>query len=738
MNNNKYFFRSFSRIFVSLLATLAFLAFVQSVQADGFILNGGSPTGTITFDGDIDIWTFSANSGDTIHVQVSVSSDTNFEPRIHLKDPGGIQVDNAGGNLSATITYQAALSGTYTVEVLDNSAQTPPPGTGTYTLYLAKIPGSFIVPAGDEGGALTNGGVHAGTIELGDLDLWTFQADANDTIRAQLGKIGTTTLRPHLLLYGPDGNRIDQNDGANSATISYQATVAGTYTLVVRDGPFNVNGCGDYRLYFANIPGNYSVPAGDEGGALTNGGVHAGTIELGDLDLWTFQADALDGIAAQLDEVGTTALKPHLLLYGPDGNRIDQNDGADSASISHQATVAGTYTLVVRDGTIKASGSGDYGLTYTLTPDTTTVPAGPILATLQNGGHLSGSFDIAGNIDKYSLAVSTGDKVRLHLGDTLKINFVSPVLQVFGSDGSLVASSSDDTDARVTYRAEATETLTVVVSNSDAGIGGYDLFTAIAPQAFTTPAGDEGGVLVNNTVAVGAWTLVDIDMYTFSVINGANVSMTLEDTLNINFVSPVLQVFGSDGSLVASSNDATTAEVNFIAEATDTLFAVAFNDSRADGNYNLLATGITSLHSDSDSLNDALEIMIGSSRFDDDTDDDGVSDFDEVNYDGDATSYDPLTDLNPLAADTDGDGVDDATELANGTDPLDPGSFILLGDVNLDGQVNLGDYLKLIQFVLGTASPPSAPAITAGDLNGNSQLDTGDIVVYTRTFLGLI
>ena len=77
-------------------------------------------------------------------------------------------------------------------------------------------------------------------------------------------------------------------------------------------------------------------------------------------------------------------------------------------------------------------------------------------------------------------------------------------------------------------------------------------------------------------------------------------------------------------------------------------------------------------------------------------------------------------------------------ELANGTDPLDPGSFILLGDVNLDGQVNLADYLKLIQFILGTVSPPSAPAITAGDLNGNSQLDTGDIVVYTRTFLGLI
>ena len=80
-----WFLRSFNRIFVLLPAIISFLAFVQPVQADGLILNGGSPTDTITFDGDIDTWTFSANSGDTIHVQVGVSSNTNFEPRIRLK-----------------------------------------------------------------------------------------------------------------------------------------------------------------------------------------------------------------------------------------------------------------------------------------------------------------------------------------------------------------------------------------------------------------------------------------------------------------------------------------------------------------------------------------------------------------------------------------------------------------------------------------------------------------------------
>jgi len=54
------------------------------------------------------------------------------------------------------------------------------------------------------------------------------------------------------------------------------------------------------------------------------------------------------------------------------------------------------------------------------------------------------------------------------------------------------------------------------------------------------------------------------------------------------------------------------------------------------------------------------------------------------------------------------------------------------GGVNLDGLVNLGDHLKLFQFVLGIGASPSAEAITAGDLNGNSILDTGDLVVYPR------
>ena len=75
-------------------------------------------------------------------------------------------------------------------------------GTGTYVLHLAQFPEAFIVPAGDEGGPMTNGGNYAGTISLGDLDMWSFTANAGDNIVLRLGAVG---FDGNLNLYGPNG-----------------------------------------------------------------------------------------------------------------------------------------------------------------------------------------------------------------------------------------------------------------------------------------------------------------------------------------------------------------------------------------------------------------------------------------------------------------------------------------------------------------------------------------------------
>ena len=101
--------------------------------------------------------------------------------------------------------------------------------------------------------------------------------------------------------------------------------------------------------------------------------------------------------------------------------------------------------------------------------------------------------------------------------------------------------------------------------------------------------------------------------------------------------------------------------------------------------------------SDTDELSDCREVEIGTDPHDLDTDDDGLTDGDEVlrrgtlplkwDTDGDGLSDGEEISLgtDPLNPDTDGDGLSDGEEIDLGTDPLNPDTD---GDGNSDGGDN--------------------------------------------------
>ena len=72
-------------------------------------------------------------------------------------------------------------------------------------------------------------------------------------------------------------------------------------------------------------------------------------------------------------------------------------------------------------------------------------------------------------------------------------------------------------------------------------------------------------------------------------------------------------------------------------------------------------------------------------------------------------------DINPLAADTDGDGLTDGFEVANSTDPLVYTNKPANGDLNNNGNVDAGDVLLLLQIALNLRTP-TAEQLTQGDL----------------------
>ncbi len=86
------------------------------------------------------------------------------------------------------------------------------------------------------------------------------------------------------------------------------------------------------------------------------------------------------------------------------------------------------------------------------------------------------------------------------------------------------------------------------------------------------------------------------------------------------------------------------------------------------------------LDPDRDGLGELDELALGTDPANPDSDDDGVSDGDEVNVHG----------SDPLNPDSDGDGMPDGFEVDAGLDPTDPGDALL--DADVDGLANVSEF----------------------------------------------
>ena len=315
------------------------------------LINGANQTGIIFTNTVSDSYTFTANTGDSINLRLGT---TDFYGRLQLYGPNAALLVATGAYpiTDDLIAYTATNSGTFTVLV---SSAVINDG-GTYVLHLAQVPEAFIVPAGDEGGVMTNGGNYAGTNTLGDLDMFTFTANKGESINLRLG---TTNFVGKLQLYGPNGALLQSvgNYPVKDDLIAYTATNSGTFTVLVSDG--YGGGTGTYELHLAQIPEAFIVPAGDQGGVMTNGGNYAGTITLGDLDLYAGTAAKGDVINLELR---TTNFFGFLQLYGANGALLTAAGGfpVTDVLLAYTATNTGTFTVLVSSS--DTGGAGTYGL----------------------------------------------------------------------------------------------------------------------------------------------------------------------------------------------------------------------------------------------------------------------------------------------------------------------------------------------------------------------------------------
>jgi len=167
------------------------------------------------------------------------------------------------------------------------------------------------------------------------------------------------------------------------------------------------------------------------------------------------------------------------------------------------------------------------------------------------------------------------------------------------------------------------------------------------------------------------------------------------------------------------------------------------NDGLYDTDEALYGTNPLLVDTDGDGLSDGEEVgfdgdisTYNNARDTDpllsDTDGDGLSDGMEVGYDGDIGSYTPGQDTNPLLADTDGDGLGDSM------DPIPLTANVGDGDLapwnNPDGQLNAADVLIATQLVLGQRTAGTLQYVH-GDINFDGTVNLGDLLLIQRLML---
>ncbi|MBY0373514.1 MAG: hypothetical protein K2Q23_05935, partial [Bryobacteraceae bacterium] len=165
---------------------------------------------------------------------------------IELRGPDGAVVTFGQNNTVARIDRTLNQTGTYQVVVSSND--TGNDNGGSYRLILAKT-GAFVVPSGDDGGSISNGGTVNGTITTGDVDIWTFTATAGQTINLNIAETAPLgAFYPLITLIGPNGAQITFGQGESSASIIRVAPLSGTYTVVVSSNNTGNDASGGYQL----------------------------------------------------------------------------------------------------------------------------------------------------------------------------------------------------------------------------------------------------------------------------------------------------------------------------------------------------------------------------------------------------------------------------------------------------------------------------------------------------------
>ena len=343
------------------------------------IRDGEFLSGEIEIDGDRDFFFFSAEGGGEYRIETHLGVDT----VLVLYGPDGdylVEDDDSGDSGASRLEWVAPSSDTYYIEVSGFEST-----TGTYQLSLSDLGAQPPDDHGDDRSGATrirDGEFLNGDIERdGDRDFFFFSAEGGREYRIET-HLGVDTV---LVLYGPDGDYLDEDDdsGEDAASrLEWVAPSSDTYYIEVSgfDGT-----PGTYQLSLLELgrpatevtalPPPAAVAA--ERAFAINAIGPGETVEgrIGDEeDRGYFEFSAQRGreyvIETHLGSISDTVL----VLTGPGGLRLEDDDSGDGAASRMYWTAPESDEYLIE---VKGFGgaTGSYALSLTeLERDPTPTP----------------------------------------------------------------------------------------------------------------------------------------------------------------------------------------------------------------------------------------------------------------------------------------------------------------------------------------------------------------------------
>jgi Ca2+-binding RTX toxin-like protein len=342
------------------------------------LTSGVTLDGSIASAGEVDTHTISLNAEQMLVVALGENDGQGLDPQVELRAPGGATIRTDGGETGTFYKVIASVAGTYQLLVSDQGSN----DTGNYQLTVFR-PGTQ--GTGEEGGDVQSGRRRAGTVEAGDLDVWTISATQGQYLGAIVAenKVGDA-VDIGMLIFTPDGSLVTEKTselGVQSDILSSESQ-SGTYRVVIFEP--GANDAGRYGISFGQFPGVQYAGDPDTLNPLLNGVARNGDAPGADFDIWPIYIG--EGSTFSVTATRSTgSIDPELILFAPDSSIITKSNGSTSASLSTTATISGTHWLLLRDR--EADDGGRYDIEYNISIDNSNPPIKNNILTINGTGN---------------------------------------------------------------------------------------------------------------------------------------------------------------------------------------------------------------------------------------------------------------------------------------------------------------------------------------------------------------